>query len=160
MKRPRPPLTIQKLSEGESHDVVYFSSVSENTRRFVEKLGRPAVRIPLHPRREGMIQVCCPYVLFVPTYGGGKRAATVPKQVIAFLNIKQNRDLIRGVIASGNTNFGHDYCLAGPIISAKCNVPELYRYELIGTPRDVDVVKKGLDEFWKQQQGETSELCL
>ena len=29
--------------------LVYFSSVSGNTARFIEKLGMPAVRIPLHP---------------------------------------------------------------------------------------------------------------
>ena len=28
-------------------DVVYFSSVSENTKRFVDKLGATAIRIPL-----------------------------------------------------------------------------------------------------------------
>ena len=43
-------------------NLVYFSSVSENTHRFVEKLGLPATRIPLH----GRIEVdeptcwCCP----------------------------------------------------------------------------------------------------
>src|SRR6476619_4149021 len=47
--------------------VVYFSSVSENTHRFVGKLGVPAVRIPLH----GRIEVDEPYVLVLPTYGGG-----------------------------------------------------------------------------------------
>jgi protein involved in ribonucleotide reduction len=31
-------------------NLVYFSSVSENTHRFVMKLGMPAVRIPLHER--------------------------------------------------------------------------------------------------------------
>ena len=31
-------------------NIVYFSSVSENTRRFVEKVGVPAIRIPLHGR--------------------------------------------------------------------------------------------------------------
>ena len=30
----------------DSPDLVYFSSVSENTKRFVERLDRPAVRIP------------------------------------------------------------------------------------------------------------------
>ncbi len=30
--------------------LVYFSSVSENTHRFVQKLDLPAVRIPLHGR--------------------------------------------------------------------------------------------------------------
>ncbi|MFJ6633447.1 class Ib ribonucleoside-diphosphate reductase assembly flavoprotein NrdI [Streptomyces sp. NPDC091376] len=128
--------------------LVYFSSVSENTRRFVEKLDLPATRIPLHPRREGMPPVTEPYVLITPTYGGGARAGAVPKQVIRFLNIEANRMLLRGVIASGNTNFGADYCLAGRVISAKCQVPELYRFELLGTDRDVRAVREGLQEFW------------
>ncbi|MEV7033336.1 class Ib ribonucleoside-diphosphate reductase assembly flavoprotein NrdI [Streptomyces sp. NPDC093272] len=128
--------------------LVYFSSVSENTRRFVDKLGLPATRIPLHPRHEGMPQVSEPYVLIVPTYGGGERAGAVPRQVVRFLNIEANRTLLRGVIASGNTNFGADYCLAGRVISAKCRVPELYRFELLGTDRDVRAVKEGLQRFW------------
>ena len=33
-------------------NIVYFSSVSENTHRFVQKLGLPAIRIPLHGRIE------------------------------------------------------------------------------------------------------------
>ncbi|MFI9626293.1 class Ib ribonucleoside-diphosphate reductase assembly flavoprotein NrdI [Streptomyces sp. NPDC052042] len=128
--------------------LVYFSSVSENTRRFVEKLGLPATRIPLHPRHEGMPRVDGPYVLITPTYGGGERAGAVPKQVIRFLNIEANRALLRGVIASGNANFGAEYCLAGRVISAKCQVPELYRFELLGTDRDVRAVREGLQEFW------------
>ncbi|MEV1011850.1 class Ib ribonucleoside-diphosphate reductase assembly flavoprotein NrdI [Streptomyces sp. NPDC049881] len=128
--------------------LVYFSSVSENTRRFVEKLALPATRIPLHPHREGMPQVTEPYVLITPTYGGGERAGAVPRQVIRFLNIEANRTLLRGVISSGNTNFGADFCLAGRVISAKCEVPELYRFELLGTDRDVRAVRKGLREFW------------
>ncbi|MEU3708604.1 class Ib ribonucleoside-diphosphate reductase assembly flavoprotein NrdI [Streptomyces catenulae] len=128
--------------------LVYFSSVSENTKRFVARLGLPAARIPLHPQREPMPQVTEPYVLIVPTYGGGERSGAVPRQVIRFLNDPANRALLRGVIASGNTNFGADYCLAGRVISAKCGVPELYRFELLGTDRDVRAVREGLRKFW------------
>ncbi|MEU3531737.1 class Ib ribonucleoside-diphosphate reductase assembly flavoprotein NrdI [Streptomyces murinus] len=131
--------------------LVYFSSVSENTRRFVAKLGLPATRIPLHPRRTGMPLVTEPYVLITPTYGGGERAGAVPRQVIGFLNIEANRALLRGVISSGNTNFGADYCLAGRVIAAKCRVPELYRFELLGTDRDVRAVREGLRIFWTRQ---------
>ncbi|MDT0433339.1 class Ib ribonucleoside-diphosphate reductase assembly flavoprotein NrdI [Streptomyces sp. NPDC005840] len=139
--------------------LVYFSSVSENTRRFVERLGLPATRIPLHPRREGMPLVTEPYVLITPTYGGGEHAGAVPRQVIRFLNIEANRTLLRGVIASGNTNFGADYCLAGRVISAKCRVPELYRFELLGTDRDVRAVREGLREWWTRHSstGRTTE---
>ncbi|MGO1410555.1 MAG: class Ib ribonucleoside-diphosphate reductase assembly flavoprotein NrdI, partial [Microbacterium sp.] len=69
----------------QSPGLVFFSSVSENTRRFVERLDRSAARIPLRPRVEGLIRVARPFVLVVPTYGGGERAGAVPKQVISFL---------------------------------------------------------------------------
>ena len=35
------------LSDGSPVRLVYFSSVSENTHRFVQKLGMPAIRIPV-----------------------------------------------------------------------------------------------------------------
>ena len=52
------------------------------------------------------------------------------------------------MIAAGNTNFGAAYCIAGQIISAKCAVPYLYGFELLGTPEDVISVRDGLDQLW------------
>ena len=128
--------------------LVYFSSASENTHRFVGRLGYRSARIPLR-RRDEPLTVGEGYVLFVPTYGGGSVRGAVPKQVIAFLNDPRNRSLCRGVIASGNTNFGEAYCLAGDIIASKLGVPFLYRYELLGTPTDVARVRQGLEDFWQ-----------
>ncbi|EME63151.1 MULTISPECIES: class Ib ribonucleoside-diphosphate reductase assembly flavoprotein NrdI [Rhodococcus] len=134
--------------------LVYFSSASENTHRFVRRLGLPATRIPLHDR-DGAFAVHEPYVLILPTYGGGTTATGrdtnfVPKQVIRFLNNPHNRALIRGVIAAGNTNFGESYCYAGDVVSQKCKVPYLYRFELMGTAEDVERVREGLTQFWAQ----------
>lgn len=131
-------------------NLVYFSSVSGNTHRFIQKLGRPAARIPLYPR-DAPLTVHEPYVLVLPTYGGGDGDGAVPKQVIRFLNDPGNRMLIRGVIGAGNTNFGEGYCLAGDIIAAKCHVPHLYRFEVFGTPDDVTAVNEGLEAFWSTQ---------
>ncbi len=130
--------------------LVYFSSASGNTHRFVEKLGVPAERIPLLPT-EAPLKVDEPYVLVLPTYGGGNGKGAVPKQVIKFLNDEHNRSYIRGVISAGNTNFGAAYCIAGDIVAQKCHVPHLYKFELFGTPDDVNAVRKGLDDLWKQQ---------
>lgn len=130
-------------------DLVYFSSVSGNTKRFVDKLGRDAARIPLYARDEPLV-VTEPYVLLVPTYGGGPQTRAVPKQVIKFLNDERNRKLIRGVMAAGNMNFGSGFAIAGDIIARKCQVPFLYRFEVFGTPDDVTAVQRGLEEFWKQ----------
>jgi protein involved in ribonucleotide reduction len=59
--------------------IVYFSSVSGYTDRFVKKLGLPAVRIPLYPKREYMPVLESPKVLILPTYGGGPETRAVPK---------------------------------------------------------------------------------
>ncbi len=126
--------------------IAYFSSRSENTHRFVRKLRLPAHRIPIgcdagHSARE-------PFVLIVPTYCGEGGKGAVPKQVIRFLNEAGNRSNIRGVIAAGNSNFGATFGIAGDIIAAKCQVPYLYRFELLGTDEDVDNVRQGLERFW------------
>jgi protein involved in ribonucleotide reduction len=126
--------------------IVYFSSVSGNTARFVERLDRPARRLPLQAR-DAAVLAQEPYVLIVPTYGGGQAGGAVPKQVIRFLNVAENRGGLRGVIAAGNTNFGRSYGIAGDVISAKCGVPMLYRFELFGTQDDVRAVRDGLDHL-------------
>lgn len=134
-------------------DLIYFSSVSGNTHRFVERLAgvraaRPAARIPLRSS-DPALKATRPYVLLLPTYGGGEGAGAVPKQVIRFLNDPDNRALIRGVMVSGNTNFGKAYGIAGDIVAAKTGVPCLYRFELFGTQDDVEAVAEGLERFWQ-----------
>lgn len=135
--------------------LVYFSSVSDTTHRFVQRLGledrgQSVHRIPLRPK-DAFLRVDEPYVLMIPTYGGGNEGGAVPRQVIKFLNDAHNRSLIRGVIAAGNTNFGAAYCIAGDIISSKCQVPYLYAFELLGTAEDVERVRDGLGRFWQRQ---------
>ena len=127
--------------------IVYFSSASNNTARFVEKLDRPAARLPLRSG-DPDIKADEPYVLIVPTYGGGNGEGAVPKQVIRFLNDPARRALIRGVIGTGNRNFGATFALAGRVIAGKCDVPLLDRIELAGTTNDVARVRAGLARFW------------
>lgn len=128
--------------------LVYFSSGSENTQRFIERLGLPAVlsrsmsgngsgRRALHPDRA---------LLRRRRYGW--RGATTGNSL---LNDEHNRALLRGVIASGNRNFGEAYGRAGDVIARKCGVPWLYRFELMGTQSDIENVRKGVTEFWQRQ---------
>jgi len=130
--------------------IVYFSSVSENTHRFVAKLGDAALgsaRIPISATAN-LLELSKPFVLITPTYGGGsRRGADVPKQVIRFLNNPTNRSLLRGVISAGNTNFGADFCRAGDVVSEKTGVPVLYRFELLGTTEDVSAVQSLMEKI-------------
>lgn len=130
--------------------IVYYSSLSENTHRFVARLGLRSARIPISSGAETP-DVREPFVLILPTYCGEDGRGAVPKQVIRFLNDADNRSLIRGVIAAGNSNFGETYGLAGNVISRKCQVPYLYRFELLGTQEDVANVRNGLERFWTRQ---------
>lgn len=143
--------------EGKIH-VVYFSSLSNNTHRFIQKLEVLNSRIP-HDLEEEIL-VDKDYVLITPTYSGGGdiKEGAVPKQVIKFLNNKQNRNFCRGVIASGNTNFGDTFAIAGPILSKKLNVPLLFQFELLGTHNDVTTIKKILVDFWEKEHKNDNEI--
>ena len=124
-----------------SIQIVYFSNYSGNTKRFVEKLDVSAIRIPITWDDKSPVILDCEYVLMVPTYGGGSEKSAIPKQVRKFLNIQTNRDLLRGVVGLGNTNFGEHYCKAADIISQKTGVPVIARVEIFGTDDDVNKVK-------------------
>jgi protein involved in ribonucleotide reduction len=125
-----------------SLDIIYYSNRSGNTKRFVEKLGyENYYRIPEIPLANKE------YVLFVPTYGGGDGDYAVPRPVATFLNVKANRDLLRGVVGFGNTNFGEHYCKAAYLIAEKTGVPILAKIELLGTPEDVLLVQERMKEL-------------
>ncbi len=130
-----------------SLDIVYYSNRSGNTKRFVEKLGYEnyfhVSEIPLASKE---------YVLFVPTYGGGDGDYAIPRAVATFLNVKSNRDLLRGIVGFGNTNFGEHYCKAAYLIAIKTGVPLLAKVELLGTPEDVELVQTKMRELNEQLQ--------
>ncbi len=127
--------------------IVYFSSTSGNTERFIDALDIRSIRIPLSMKTDMPI-MSEPYVLITPTYANDDGSNAVPKQVIKFLNVPQNRAMIKGVMGAGNRNFGENFGLAGQVIAKKCNVPLLYRFELSGTKDDVINVKQGMDRLW------------
>ena len=130
---------------------MYFSNYSGNTKRFVEKLDEHnAIRIPIDWDSSN-ITLDQPYVLLVPTYGGGEGRAAIPRQVRSFLNIKENRRLIRGVVGFGNTSFGEHFCKAADLISAKTGVPVIARVEIFGTDDDVNKVKERLTLLYGQE---------
>ena len=135
---------------GPAPALVFYSSSSGNTLRFVTRLGWPALRVPIDvtaplPDPDG------PFVLICPTYADGEGRGAVPKQVIRFLNDPAIRTRMLGVIATGNRNFGATYALSGRIIAEKCKVPQLYSFELAGTDTDIARVREGLTKLGESQ---------
>jgi protein involved in ribonucleotide reduction len=130
------------LNSLQSFDIVYFSYKSENTKRFVEKLTDVSFRIPIIWDDESPFIFEREYVLFVPTYGGGHDEHVIPKSVKKFLNIPQNRSLLRGVVGMGNRNFGDHYCKAADMVASKVGVPVIAKVEIFGTDDDVATVQE------------------
>lgn len=125
--------------------IVYFSNVSGYTKRFVDKLDLPSTAIPLYTRQDTPIMEE-PFILVFPSYGTGSFKRAVPKQVIKFLNVEQNRDYLQGIVGTGNRTFGEDYLIGAKLAAHKTGKPLLYGLELFGTEEDKDKVKK----IWKQ----------
>lgn len=124
-----------------SIQIIYFSNYSGNTKRFVDKLDNSAIRIPIDWDPAHPVYAEREYVLMVPTYGGGSEKSAIPRQVRKFLNIPNNRVLLRGVVGLGNTNFGEHFCKAADLISQKTGVPVIAKIEIFGTDDDVNKVK-------------------
>lgn len=129
--------------------IVFFSTKSGNTKRFVERFNVESIQIPLDIDKIDDLDIKSNFVLVTPTYGGGYEKGAVPKQVIRFLNKKENRLKIKGVISTGNTNFGNAFCLAGSIISEKCNIPNMASIELFGSMEDVSYLEPLILELTK-----------
>lgn len=126
-------------------DIVYFSNITNNTHRFVEKLSNTGkkVRIPIKETFEERLER--PYLLIVPTYGDSEGKGMVPHQVKKFL--EKNAALMTGVIAMGNRNFGNEFAKAGMIIARKFKVPYLYNVELGGTTEDIEKTNEIIKEL-------------
>lgn len=128
-------------------DIVFFSSVTGNTARFVEKLNTSGLKYQVPIKGDFNISPENNFIVITPTYGDGDGKGMVPHQVKKFLKEKSNG--LVGVISTGNKNFGKEFGLAGDLISYKFRVPLLYKLEIAGLPEDVEKVNKILEELNK-----------
>lgn len=130
--------------------LVYFSSTSEITKRFVDRLPFESYRIPVSSAAEIPV-MDHDYVLVTPTYGAGshKDANAVPKQIMRFLSHAfENRVHCVGIIGAGNKNFGEDYILAAKMLSKKLQSPILYDVEFFGTEEDASIATETIERYW------------
>jgi protein involved in ribonucleotide reduction len=118
--------------------IVYFSSVTNNTARFVQKLDIESLRIPL---QGDSMRIDEDYVLITPTYGDGRHQRMVPHQVARFLRLDGNRERCIAVVAGGNRTFGRNFGRAGDVIAERLAVPLLHKFELAGNLDDISIVK-------------------
>lgn len=81
------------------------------------------------------------FILFTYTDGYGD----VPREVEDFL--QKNHQYLKGVIVSGDKNYGEAFCQAGDTISLKYHVPCFYKVENEGTEEDIRKIKKVIQKY-------------
>ena len=79
--------------------------------------------------------------------GRGTNRGAVPKQVIRFLNNEDNRSKIRGVVGGGNRNYGKFFCYASEVVSKKCSVPLIGKFEVFGLPGEAEEIREAIDKI-------------
>lgn len=115
--------------------IILYDSLTGNVRRFTRKLPIESTQIA-----NDMV-VDKDFVLITFTTGLGK----IPDTTKEFL--KMNHPYLKGVVSSGNKNFGTYFAVAADEISRLYNVPIISKFELSGTPSDVNIFMKGLNEI-------------
>lgn len=112
--------------------VVLFSFTG-NCRRFLNMTNVPKENIVELSEIKEMFEE---FILITPTIGFGE----VPPQVEEFLS--NNYRYSRGVIASGNRNWGKNFANAANIINQKYGIPILMKIELLGNKEDINNFEK------------------
>lgn len=111
--------------------MIAFASRTGNVRYIVNRLGLPHIEIS-----EGLV-MNQPFLLFTYTDGLGQ----TPNMVKQFLI--HNYQWCKGVIASGNSNFGQAvFCKSADTISEMYHIPIVQKIDLRGFQSDYDAIRK------------------
>lgn len=110
--------------------LIVYDSLTGNVERFVKKLGMRNIKI-----NDGLL-VDEPFVLITYTTGFGE----VPKRVAEF--VENNEYYMKGVISSGNRNWGLKFGRAAEIISHEYCIPLIHKFELSGNEIDIEIINE------------------
>ena len=121
--------------------IYYWSSSTGGTKSVADRLSISTR--PIHPGARAQQ----PYILMCPTYDAPRAKGFTPKPVKDFL--RDNHELMVGVIGTGNRNFGSNYCRAAHNISARFHVPIIHQVDIRGTQGDINDIDHKLRVDWQ-----------
>ncbi|MDO4903250.1 MAG: class Ib ribonucleoside-diphosphate reductase assembly flavoprotein NrdI [Limosilactobacillus sp.] len=151
-----------------SHINILYISLEGNTRSFLQRLQSFAVQHKLIndsfpdlvlkevgpqdlPAKETE-----PFFVFVPTYlTGGNGINTGYTEIMTnalgeYIDEGGNKDLVMGVVGSGNRNFNEQFCLTARKYAKVFDAPFLDCYEIRGTDVDIERIYDKLLTVWKE----------
>lgn len=124
---------------------IAFYSITGQTKKFVVKTGLEAHEItdefPQYDMKEK-------YILITPSYQD-----FMMDSLVDFLNYKDNKKNLVGLIGCGNRNFNDLFAQTAKKLSVTLKVPILYLLEFSGTAKDIQNVR---DIVKKLSKGETT----
>lgn len=119
--------------------MIVYATRTGNVQSVVAKLGLPAIPI------EQALSITKPFLLFTYTDGLG----SVPLVVENYM--RQHHMLCKGIIVSGNRNFGHSmFGRAGDLLANYYQIPLVAKLDLRGTAADYEQIKQFYDSIWKE----------
>jgi protein involved in ribonucleotide reduction len=120
--------------------MIAFASRTGNIRYIVSRLRLPAVEI------NAGCTIAEPYLLFTYTDGLGE----VPDPVKRFM--ERNGRYCRGVIVSGNSNFGQRaFGGAGETISRQWQIPLVRKVDMRGFPEDYEAIRNYYEHHFQKE---------
>ncbi len=107
--------------------LVLYASKTGNIEKFLKKTGiNPILKI--NDGNEPLKEDC---ILLTYTTGIGE----IPEEISMF--VKNHHSKIKGVIGSGNKNWGLAFCNSAKIINKQYNIPILMTFEMSGNTHDI-----------------------
>lgn len=108
--------------------MIYFASRTGNVRSIIGRLALPNIEIQVNTVAQE------PFLLLTYTDGLGE----VPRLVSEFM--ERNNKLCKGIIVSGNSNFGHHlFCGAGDKLSELYSIPVVCKIEMRSSQKDKEI---------------------
>ncbi|WP_162140125.1 class Ib ribonucleoside-diphosphate reductase assembly flavoprotein NrdI [Haploplasma axanthum] len=114
--------------------IVVFDSLTGQSKRFASKLGYEIISVDDYYDEDEEI------FLVTRTFNFGQ----IPVPTVEFLN--DYHDRVIGTAVSGNRNWGTNYGKAGDKIRDLYKIPLVLKFEGSGFDRDVEIVKKWIEE--------------
>jgi protein involved in ribonucleotide reduction len=108
--------------------LIVYASKTGNIERFVKKTGITSVLKII----DGSEIISEDFILLTYTTGIGE----VPTEVSTFM--KNNFSKCKGLIGSGNKNWGSSFCNAVTLLHSQYNIPILMRFEMSGNKHDIE----------------------
>lgn len=124
--------------------MIAYASRTGNVRYIVQQLNLPNIEIA----KDCIIRA--PFILCTYTDGLGD----IPAVVQTFM--ENNASLCRGIVVSGNSNFGLDvFGLAGDKLAATYHVPLVRKLDLRGFAKDYEAILNFYNDCVKEDDYET-----